>query len=389
MKDLSLCLREYPSVLLEALAQIWAVESPARRVDTLAEQIAAAMTQLDKAKEILGILSDREREALATVLSAGGAIRAYLLYRQYGNIRPLGPNPMRRLKPWASPQTPTEGLFYRGLLFRTYGVLGEYRGEILFIPPQLLAVLPPMRKKPPVFTVETVPPPKVILADGDALCQDILIVLAYLRRESIRSRRASLLSKEAINRLSERWWGEREEERLALIQRLLWRLRFVEQQRGYIRPAITARDWLRASEIERHRVLLEAWQGDPSGHELQWVRGIRCEGIGWQYDAPASRRTILTHLARCPTDEWVSLPSFIAAIKHVDPDFLRPDGDYNSWYIRDTWSNEYLTGYGNWDRIEGALIAHLVTAPLRWLGIVAVGYEGNDGSIRPARLPSC
>ena len=52
MKDLVLCLRDYPLVLLSALARIWAVEDPARGADEIAQQLAASMIQPDNAREV-------------------------------------------------------------------------------------------------------------------------------------------------------------------------------------------------------------------------------------------------------------------------------------------------------------------------------------------------
>jgi len=87
---------------------------------------------------IIEMLSLEAREALARVVTDEGAVRGYLLTRRYGKIRPLGPNPLLRLQPWTNPDNPLEALYYRGLLYRTYDVLGDYRGEILFLPPQLI-----------------------------------------------------------------------------------------------------------------------------------------------------------------------------------------------------------------------------------------------------------
>jgi hypothetical protein len=62
--------------------------------------------------------------------------------------------------------------------------------------------------------------------------------------------------------------------------------------------------------------------------------------------------------------------SFVSAVKEFHPDFQRPDGDYTSWYVRDVASGEYLSGFESWERVEGALLADLLTGPFLWLGIV-------------------
>jgi hypothetical protein len=76
----------------------------------------------------------------------------------------------------------------------------------------------------------------------------------------------------------------------------------------------------------------------------------------------------------------------VTAVKETHPDFQRPDGDYTSWYIRDTASGDYLSGFESWDHVEGALIADLLTGPLRWLGVVATAT--ND-AVAPGQGPVC
>jgi hypothetical protein len=111
------------------------------------------------------------------------------------------------------------------------------------------------------------------------------------------------------------------------------------------------------------------------------VPGLVCdEDTGWllRYNAVATRQAFLALLARCPLDGWWSLASFVEAVREANPDFQRPDGDYTSWYIRETASKEYLSGFESWDRVEGALIADLLTGPLCWLGIVATATGPAD-----------
>src|SRR5579859_5992190 len=40
-----------------------------------------------------------------------------------------------------------------------------------------------------------------------------------------------------------------------------------------------------------------------------------------------------------------------SAVKEEEPDFQRPAGNYDSWYIRDAQSGEYLRGFESWDRV--------------------------------------
>jgi len=49
----------------------------------------------------------------------------------------------------------------------------------------------------------------------------------------------------------------------------------------------------------------------------------------------------------------VSLNAFIQAIKQTQPDFQRPAGDYDSWYLYDINAQTYLRGFEYWDQVDG------------------------------------
>ncbi len=51
----------------------------------------------------------------------------------------------------------------------------------------------------------------------------------------------------------------------------------------------------------------------------------------------------------------------------VEPDFQRPTGNYDTWYLRSTGSQDFLKGFERWEEVEGALIQFLLHGPLHWL----------------------
>jgi len=377
MRSLLVCLREYPPVFLQALARIWALEELAPSKNELAEQLASEMLRPGAVAPIIEMLSIEAREALARVVTDEGAMRGYLLTRRYGKIRPLGPNPLLRLQPWTNPDNPLEALYYRGLLYRTYDALGDYRGEILFLPPQLMATLPGMNYTAPSFNVLSTSAPDSKLLDGDALAMDVFTLLTYLRRETVHSGKGAFLGARDIATLEQRLRGETSQERMHLIQRLMRRAKLVVSERSLVRPGPQAQEWLRSKPFDRSHVLFQAWRSDKGGHELHSINGLRWESTGRPHDASIPREAILSYLAQCPTGAWISIPSFIKALKTANPDFLRPSGDYDSWYIRDTEAKRFLTGFESWDQVEGRLIAHIITNPLRWLGAVTIGEKNG------------
>ena len=82
---------------------------------------------------------------------------------------------------------------------------------------------------------------------------------------------------------------------------------------------------------------------------------------------------MIERLRRLPPGEWRGLDALTAMIKREDPDFQRPEGNYTDWYLRETETGNFLTGFESWDRVDGALIRFIVTGPLYWLGAAALG----------------
>jgi hypothetical protein len=75
---------------------------------------------------------------------------------------------------------------------------------------------------------------------------------------------------------------------------------------------------------------------------------------------------------------WWSIPSLLAQLKSQMPDFQRPAGDYDSWFILDEKTHNHLRGFENWDKVDGALIRYLIGGPLFWLGAVDIARAGKS-----------
>ena len=106
--------------------------------------------------------------------------------------------------------------------------------------------------------------------------------------------------------------------------------------------------------------------------------GVKCEGE-WLNDALKSRRAILDLLSEIPLQAWWNLTAFVAGVHERQPDFQRPAGDYDSWFIRSESSGEFLQGIEHWDEVDGALVRYLITGPLHWLGILDLASSTPAG----------
>jgi hypothetical protein len=375
MHNLHRFLVDYDMAMLRALAQRRKIALATNRQRDAADQMARALLEPFSLRLALASLSGPGRQALDAVLAAGGRMRAAQFSRQYGEIRPMGPGRLEREEPWRDPVSAAEELWYDGLLFRAFDQDPAGPGEFFFVPDDLLGLLPRPQAELLPFPVQVVDPPPESGIRQPALAHDLFIYLVHVQNHDIRlyadgrlSRRDRVALRERLPHLGSR--------RLALVQHLVERLDLVSRAGSSLRlePGEVKR-WLSAAPARRQAILYEAWRDNPAWDDLCRVPGLVCERkTAWlpQNDPVATRRALLALLARCAHKVWWTLPSFVVAVKESQPDFQRPDSDYGSWYIRDTASGEYLSGFENWDQVEGALIADLLSGVLYWLEVVDV-----------------
>ncbi len=113
------------------------------------------------------------------------------------------------------------------------------------------------------------------------------------------------------------------------------------------------RHFLEAKRGEALLQLFLAWKTEHPDQRAAPVAQSDIEGK-WENDPLRARQTVLGFLSSIPAETWWSMGSFMAAIKQRNPDFQRPAGDYNSWFIRDKGSGEFLRGFEHWDEVDGA-----------------------------------
>ena len=384
MRDLYRCLDEYPSELLQAIADTWHIALPKGEPREVASYLAAAMLAPQALEDLLYTLSPGAREALAVFVGEGGALPGHRLAVRYGNIRRLGPARIAREQPWVQPENALEELYYKGIIYRAYGAVGDYYGEVFLVPQQLLERLVELQVAAPALEVRISDAPARSVGDGLALTEDLFAMLVHARQGHLQATKQEQGPRSGMmaprpSGLGARLSGENHPERLALLWRLLVRLRLVNESRGLLHPTLRAREWLQLTEQRRLQSMVLAWRDDPRWDELHLLGSLRCEQ--WQDNPVNARRALLQVLADCPQGMWLSLDSFIAALKRRRPDYLRPDGDYSSWDVRDAQNGNALIGFGAWDPIEGEMARHIVAFSLRWLGVTEVGY--SDSGLQP------
>ena len=418
MPALHRILADHDLGLLRLIAELWGVTLSAGNQREAADELAARMLAPALAEEVIDALPRDARAGFDQLAREGRQLLASFT-RRYGELRAMGAARRDRERPWANAPSASEVLWYRGLIGRAFFDAGRGPEEFVFIPDDLRslayvanAAQTPARPDPPGRPAPPLPEgqPRAPEAGGlnasglnasginasginasgiNASGDDAVTLLAYLQVVAVRLEAAPGATPALLAPATHRAGLARFLRQPAALDfnlHLLRQLSLTEDAAG--EPVKLAPErvqpFLQASAPERARQLAEAWRDSREWNDLLALPGLIFEGKSWRNDPHAARQAILALLAQVPVGQWWSLESFVAAVKDRQPDFQRPAGDYDSWYIRDANRGAFLRGFENWDRVDGALVRWLLEQPLAGLGLLE--FSGERPAARAFRL---
>ena len=361
MRSLEKALSDHELIVLRVLGEWWEQDFTGFDRKACVKALTAILSKLDMVQE-LNYLAAKEAEALQDLIAQEGKVPVASFSRNYGEVREMGPGRLEREEPWLAPENPAEALWYRGFLYRGFDDTPEGMIEFYYVPDELYEQFPQeviekaVIKETTVTPLPPASPPKSYQSAPIDAVDDM----------------AAILSEAMITGLPEgQVWQQTllhdDPDRLSFLRGLARETGILQVTEYGIRPTRTAVAWLRHSREEQLRSLMETWSSSV-WNELRHTPGLQCEGETWQNDPILARTTLLDALPR--SGEWFHLDELVAHIKETDPDFQRPDGNYDTWYIRDLASGDYITGFAQWDKVEGRLLRFLVQGPMFWLGMV-------------------
>jgi hypothetical protein len=354
MPSLAHSLHDRDLGFLKLIAEHWGFDLRAPDARSALPELIHALTEAEHVQEVVEALPAEAHQALARLQRSQGRLPWTDFTRSFGAVREMGAARRDRERPDLAPVSAAEMLWYRALLGR--GFFDTPRGprEFAFIPDDLVGLLSPPQYGPldppgiPADPADSACP----LPATDAILDQACTLLAALRLKLD----PQVYTVQAVDSIP-----------TSILTALLGCAGLLDPQSGP-RPEQT-REFLEAPRAEALAWLARAWAASPDFNELRLLPGLRCEGE-WTNDALHARGVILDQLAHTPAGGWWNLHSFITAIHDRQPDYQRPAGDYDSWFIRQEASGEYLRGFEHWDEVDGALVRFVLTGPLHWLGIL-------------------
>ena len=388
MKNLFATLNDYDAGMLPALGEVWGVDTKNLKDDDIVQQLMKTMLNPENTEIIWENLEDPMRSAMQLLVSTSShRMKTSQFERVFGEIRKLGRAKIKKEKPHQNTEPVAEVLYYRGLIAEAFDKADDDTLiSFVYVPTDLVKVLPlhktmyenledeeefPEEELPSLEVIDEV---KNITVADTSIIDDMTTLLAYLQAFSadVAGDKFKPQSMDAIMPYLLR----QGDIRLSFLLGIGVTANLITTQDGKAYPRRTeARQWLSASRAEQTRQLAQAWLGSTYYRDMWHIPGLFPDDSGWAYDPVRARNSVASMFTDLvPEQGWNSVNALIDMVKETEPDFQRPNGDYDSWYIRNA-SGEFLNGYESWDAVEGALIEFYMMGPMHWLGLVDVGDD--------------
>ena len=351
---------------LQIIAEMWDIQLQAPDVrkgrKELAEEILKNKSLI---AEVIEALPVQAQAALSRLLGEQGMLPWHLFTQQFGEVREMGPGRRDREKPYLEPISAAERLWYYGLIARAFFDTAGGPQEFAYIPDELKELLPdflPVSSASTPLSRPAAPAERThITPANDQILDHATTLLAGLRMGSKPGQFADL----------ETGWPIDSGTLLSLLQ-----------SAGLLSPDNTplagpTRAFLEAPRNKALSLLVNAWLDSETHDDLRLMPHLQAEGE-WHSHPREMRHAALELIQSLEPDTWWSLPALISSVQGQQPNFLRPKGDYDSWYLKDTRTDQYLRGFQHWEQVEGAYLAYLITGPLHWLGLVDLAAAEID-----------
>jgi len=382
MPDLLTSLQKHDLGHIRIVAELWGLELDTNDFNTAARELCASLLAPDLLTEILEALPQKARAALEALTAKSGRIPWAEFSRRFGDVREMGTGRRDREKPHQNPASTAEILFYRGLLARAFFNTANGAQEFAYIPDDLLELFNRGGREASIEQGR--------IESGEQIRISASSMASEVENEPL-GRAASPVEKtypipangfildDATTLLAASRLGiETPQTQVPpqVLEQLLKATKIILKSR--LKPE-KVKTFLEAARDEALQMLTDAWLESETFNELHQLPGLVFEGE-WRNQPLVTRKFLLNLLYAIPKGKWWSLPAFIRDIKARYPDFQRPAGDYDSWFIKRASDGEYLRGFAYWDQVDGALVRYFITGILFWLGQVelAAPKEGAE-----------
>jgi hypothetical protein len=375
---------------LRIIATLWGIELASSDPAEAAVELAESLCDAELLEEVVTTLPKDARATLESLAADEGRMPWVAFARRFGEVREMGPGKRDREQPHLHPASAAEVLWYRALLAKAFFEGEKGLQEFAFIPDDLLMAMDfagllgetALLEEPPISEKEEEPetkPPaqKKPSATQTKTGEEPLGRPASPAEKTLPNPGNDQILDEACTFLSAMRMGMNPPPMripAAILREFLLAAGLINAD-GLNPEAV--KSFLEMPRSKALALLLESWQTSERFNELRQLPGLSFEGA-WTNQAQVTREFLLNLLEPVPDGQWWSLAAFIRDIKLKYPDYQRPAGDYDSWFIKRDTDGTFLRGFAKWDEVDGALIRYLICGPLHWLGMLDLAASDEN-----------
>jgi len=359
MPDLKHSLHGHDLGHLRIVAERWGLTLDAPDPPAAISELTEHLLDISLISEVIETLTQGARDAIQALAANDGQMPWVQFARSFGEIREMGSGRRDRTRPDKNPISSAEELWYHALVARAFFSTDRGNEEFAYIPDDLRTRLP-----------GTINAGKTRLLGRPATSSEHVFEIPA--NDQILDHACTLL---AARRADLPITSKIPDDVLAFLNLLLAEIGILDAEG---QPHIeTTRAHLESPRAQALDQLMQTWRHSITHNDLHCMPSLQVEGV-WE-NHPLAARTIITRwLSALPENTWWSLSAFVADLHHTQPDFQRPAGDYDTWYLRDAESGQFLRGFQHWDDVDGALVRYLICGPLHWLGVMDLAAPEDD-----------
>ncbi len=357
--------------------------------------LAAELTSPASVQNVCEELADNleVQKAMDALVAVNGIMPLDQFTNRFGELEIMGDARLAETERWLTPRSVSELLYYNGLLGRSFEGIGPEAYPIVYMPSDIVDQMP--RPALPgdearLQVVSTTPPSQDQILDMEGyLLSDLGSVIGTVYQESLRLGQQEL-RQEDDQRLSERLLALPDTPDLAVRKRLLLHIakglglfkREVDKK-GMDCLALNNNQVRAFLDLDRHGQctrMWNVWRQSRNWNDLGEVPVLDFHNTErWQNHPAATRAAFLDLCRDLAMGQWYRVEDIVTAIYNQAPDFQRPGGSYDQWYIRHEEHQAFARGYEHWDWVEGELVRFLLQHTLHWLGALRLAILA-DGS---------
>ena len=385
---------------LRIVASLWGLELASSDPGEAAVELAESLCDVELLEEVVSTLPAEGRAALEALALENGRMPWVAFARRFGDLREMGAGKRDREQPHLQPNSASEILWYRALLAKAFFNAEKGPQEFAFIPDDLFMAMNfaglltiPEPDEPVDETPEADPlePKAAAPAENAAplpkISDEPLGRPASPAEKVVQVPASDRILDDACTYLAAQRMGlEPPAMRIPapVLREFLLAANLIKPSE--LKPE-AIKSFLEAPRERALEILQTGWQSSPAFNELRQLPGLVFEG-SFDNQPLVTREFLLDLLEPLPDGQWWSLTSFVRDVKARYPDFQRPAGDYDSWFIKRETDGVFLRGFASWDEVDGALIRYLICGPLHWLGLLdlACPAEGAPPSAFRSRV---